>query len=164
MNTNLLAKQIADLARTLAELDAAPKAELAASFAEMYVPSLPHGHAIAGGAPLDSQLEANASDAERTMYECDDAMALYDRLTEQAAAIMRSPILKSVKAMSEAGKKQAQARRDQSQKISNDARAELAKRQQAREDALSELEKAQEAADRVEAIRQQLADLRATFR
>lgn len=164
MNTNQLSRQISDLAHTLAQLDATPKAELTASFAGMYVPSLPHARTIAGGAPLDSQLEANASDAERTMYECDEAEALYDRLTEQAAAILRSPVLKSVKAMSEAGKKQAQARRDECEKVAADARAELAKRQQAREDAMAELEAAQEAADKVEAIRQQLADLRATFR
>ena len=158
-----LALRIADLARVLAELDGSTKAELRAAFETLYIPSLPTSRGIKGAAPLDAQLEGTATDAAWAAHECEEAIADYDRLAERADAILRSPALKAMSAMAEAGKAKATARKEECEKVAADARAELAKRQRAREEAMAELEKAKQAADEVERIKQELASMRATF-
>jgi len=158
-----LALRLADLARVLAELDGTSKAELKAAIEAMYVPKLPATRGIAGAAPLDTQLEGTATDAERVARECDEAVEDYDLLAKRAAAVLRSPIIKVLGTYAEDGKKKAKARREECEKIAADARAELARRQQQREEALAELAKAQEAAAEVERVKEQLASLRATF-
>jgi len=97
------------------------------------------------------------------MRECEEAICDYDRLAKRADVILRSPVLKSLADMAEAGKARAEARRDECERVAADARAELAERQRAREEAMTKLEKAQEAAQEVERIKQELASMRATF-
>ena len=158
-----LALRLADLARVLAELDGTSKAELKAAIEAMYVPKLPATRGIAGAAPLDTQLEGTATDAEGVARECDEAVTDYDLLAKRAAVVLRSPVLKALGTYAEDGKKKAQERREECERVAADARAEIARRQTAREAALAELEQAQQAAAEVERIKQELASLRATF-
>lgn len=158
-----LALRIRDLSQILDELDSATKAEIKAAMVSMYVPDLPARKGIKGAAPLDNQLIATASSAEQVMHECDNAAIDYDRLANQATTILRSTVIKSIGDMAEAGKAKAQERRDECERMAQDARAELERRQKAREEAMAELEKAQEAAREVERIRKELTDMRATF-
>lgn len=160
--TNVVVK-LNNLAVALAELEGTTKAEIASVIGTMYVPNLPTSRGIKGAAPLDTQLADLAIDAEWTARECDEAVGNYDRLSKRAAAVLHSPVLKSLAVMAEAGKARAKERRDECEKMAAEARTELARRQKAREEAMAELEKAQQAANEVERIKQELASLRATF-
>lgn len=160
---NRLALRINDLCRVLNELEGASKPELREATEALYVPKVPTQSGMKGMVPLDSQLMATASNAAQAVRECDEAAADYDTLAKRVTTILNSPILKSMDALTKAGKAKAKARRAECEKMHADAQTELARRQQAREQALTELEKAKEVEDEVKRMRQEIATLRATF-
>lgn len=160
---NRLALRINDLCRVLNELEGASKPELREAAEALYVPKMPTRAGLKGAAPLDSQLMATASNAEQAARDCDIAVADYDTLAKRVVTILNSPVLKSMDALTKAGKAKAKARRAECEKMHTDAQTELAHRQQAREQAMAELEKAKEVEDEVKRMRQEIATLRATF-
>lgn len=158
-----LAAQINNLSRVLEELDGTTKSELKAAMEGLYTPQTPTQRSLKGAAPFDAQLLANATDAQRTAYECDMAAIEYDSLAQQVKALLGSPTLKTLGDLTKYGKAKAAERRKECEKLYADAQTELSRRQQTREQAMAELEKAQQTAREVERIKKELYDMRATF-
>ena len=158
-----LAAQIDNLSRVLEELDGATRPELKAAMEGLYTPQMPTQRGLQGAAPLDTQLMANATDAQRTAYECDMAASEYDSLAQQVKALLGSPTLKALGDLTKYGKAKAAERRKECEKLYADAQTELSRRQQAREQAMAELEAAKAVEDEVKRMREEIATLRATF-